>query len=441
MRATHKHFSTVLVVVAALVTAVAAAADNYLQPRVPTYANKKLTKQDLLPNVRNYLQGKMGDGGNAPNLKGGEKVLIVTDRTVDPLVVEALETGILEVPRVDLTVIKLRGFPELTDASDILEEVFLKVWWPDYVFQAMETADLVIPIARFTDAHLLPDDWYGHRKKHDARWVRFPWVTPELLYSGELSFPRELFDLINKKVWAQMVNARQLKVTDPLGTDVTVEIDPRFWEDMKKLPGGLDVPRTPGHITMRPAAYNTRANGVEVANQLHTGPVPKIKLTIQDSKAVSIEGGGKFGETLKAVNEKYKDIHYPGFREPGIAWLEEISLGTHPKAIRALNVEKLTGGAKWWGGAQGRRRSGVLHLAYGTSIGANGNLEFQKRSGHPVQHRDTELYHATYILDGKTIVKDGHLMVLDDPEVRALAAKYGNPDQLLREDWIPPVGN
>ena len=31
----------------------------------------------------------------------------------------------------------------------------------------------------------------------------------------------------------------------------------------------------------------------------------------------------------------------------------------------------------------------------------------------------------------------GHLTVLDDPEVRRVAAKYGDPDELLREDWIP----
>ena len=29
--------------------------------------------------------------------------------------------------------------------------------------------------------------------------------------------------------------------------------------------------------------------------------------------------------------------------------------------------------------------------------------------------------------------------MLDDPEVRKIAAKYGNPDELLREDWIPAI--
>jgi len=53
---------------------------------------------------------------------------------------------------------------------------------------------------------------------------------------------------------------------------------------------------------------------------------------------------------------------------------------------------------------------------------------------------DTELYHATYGVDGRRIVEKGHLLALDDPEVRAIAAKYGDPDELLREDWIPEVG-
>ena len=37
------------------------------------------------------------------------------------------------------------------------------------------------------------------------------------------------------------------------------------------------------------------------------------------------------------------------------------------------------------------------------------------------------------------MIDKGRLAALDDPEVRALAAKYGDPDELLREDFIPGV--
>jgi hypothetical protein len=36
-----------------------------------------------------------------------------------------------------------------------------------------------------------------------------------------------------------------------------------------------------------------------------------------------------------------------------------------------------------------------------------------------------------------TITDNGRMTSLDNPEVRALASRYGNPDELLQEDWRP----
>lgn len=38
-----------------------------------------------------------------------------------------------------------------------------------------------------------------------------------------------------------------------------------------------------------------------------------------------------------------------------------------------------------------------------------------------------------------TLVDRGHLTVLDDPEVRELAERHGDPDDWLREDWVPEI--
>jgi hypothetical protein len=37
------------------------------------------------------------------------------------------------------------------------------------------------------------------------------------------------------------------------------------------------------------------------------------------------------------------------------------------------------------------------------------------------------------------VIERGHLTALDDPEVKEMARKYGDPDQLLREDWVPKI--
>jgi len=37
------------------------------------------------------------------------------------------------------------------------------------------------------------------------------------------------------------------------------------------------------------------------------------------------------------------------------------------------------------------------------------------------------------------IIEKGRLVALDDPQVRKVAEKYGDPDELLKEDWIPEI--
>ena len=43
----------------------------------------------------------------------------------------------------------------------------------------------------------------------------------------------------------------------------------------------------------------------------------------------------------------------------------------------------------------------------------------------------------TMVADGKVVIREGHLTSLDDPEVRRIAQKHGEPDEILLEDWIP----
>jgi hypothetical protein len=38
-----------------------------------------------------------------------------------------------------------------------------------------------------------------------------------------------------------------------------------------------------------------------------------------------------------------------------------------------------------------------------------------------------------------TIADKGYVRAFDDPEVRALASRYGEPDQIFRYEWIPEL--
>ena len=37
------------------------------------------------------------------------------------------------------------------------------------------------------------------------------------------------------------------------------------------------------------------------------------------------------------------------------------------------------------------------------------------------------------------IIDNGRLTALDNPEVREVAKAFGDPDELLREDWVPAI--
>ena len=50
-----------------------------------------------------------------------------------------------------------------------------------------------------------------------------------------------------------------------------------------------------------------------------------------------------------------------------------------------------------------------------------------------------DTYFNTIETDKGAVVENGHLLAMDDPRVRQVASKYGDPDQLLTEIWIPAV--
>lgn len=51
--------------------------------------------------------------------------------------------------------------------------------------------------------------------------------------------------------------------------------------------------------------------------------------------------------------------------------------------------------------------------------------------------RHFDMMFTTLVADGRPVIEAGHLVALDDPEVCKVAERYGDPDELLREDWVP----
>ena len=72
--------------------------------------------------------------------------------------------------------------------------------------------------------------------------------------------------------------------------------------------------------------------------------------------------------------------------------------------------------------------------------------DFTEKYNVPFDHGwHTHTYFTTYQVRLRNankwvnLLDKGRMTSLDDPEVRALASRYGDPDYLLTEDWIPEV--
>ena len=176
----------------------------------------------------------------------------------------------------------------------------------------------------------------------------------------------------------------------------------------------------------------------------HAGPFPHIRLSISQGSAAGIEGGGEYGRLWREGLNKWQDVQFPGVSGPGKNKLWEVAIGTNVNGIRPKNFAEL-------GGSWERSRSGVIHWGIGARSGfvyevllpeewAKFNQDHKEAGGHSHIHT----YFTTMdieTVDGRRtqLINKGRLTVLDDPQVRQVAAKYGDPDELLREIWIPAM--
>jgi hypothetical protein len=288
------------------------------------------------------------------------------------------------------------------------------------------------------------------------------------------SFPSDVFHLIEKKTLDLMtLDIDKVHVTDPEGTDVSWDVSPEMakrWINSIYSPNhllmypdtatgkyGFDIDRYPTpNKEWTPREPIAMVNGVIAGTNGSGGFWPRMEITYQNGYMTKVTGGGIYGDVIREFLQypHINDITYPYYAHPGFWHLWELALGTNPKYFR--NPSDFYGG-----GHTGiycltfeRYRTGVFHWGFGNELanepGSLGLpqkwLKFGEEHDLPTGH-DFHIhnYFVTYKVHrastGRwiTVVDRGHLAALDDPEVRALAAKYGDPDKILSEDWIPDV--
>ena len=281
------------------------------------------------------------------------------------------------------------------------------------------------------------------------------------------SYPADVWQLTEEKTLEPLAYVDNVRVTDPEGTDLSTdisEVQAEKWARGSYQRGHLYM--FPNQATGRfgysvidyPAFQNewlprepiAKPHGVIAGTNGHGGFFPRWEVHFKDGYITEVRGGGLYGDLLREF------LHYPGTQEltypfhdnPGFWYLYECAFGTHPKYFR--NPKYMMTGSL----GPERLRSGVIHWGLGIRVWHDPDeplesIAWQKftiEHNVPKDHNfHTHTYFTTYQVRIRgadrwvTLLDKGRMSSLDDPEVRALASRYGNPDTLLAEEWIPEI--
>ncbi len=287
------------------------------------------------------------------------------------------------------------------------------------------------------------------------------------------SFPAQVFHFIEEKSIESIADVDKVHVTDPEGTDVSWDVSEElarrwaknvYWRnhllmypDTATGQYGYSMKDYPAlNKEWMPREPIALIHGVIAGTNGSGGFWPRMEVHFKNGYLTKVKGGGVNGDIFREFL-KYPhidDLTYPFYNHPGFWHLWELALGTHPKYFRNPSDFYESGNAGIYCLTYERYRTGVFHWGFGNELanepGSYGPpprwLEFAAEHNLPNGHNfHMHNYFVTYKVHLRnndkwvTLVDRGHLTSLDDPGVRALASRYGDPDRILSEDWIPEI--
>jgi hypothetical protein len=445
---------------------------SYPSPMAPQY-EKPTSVEDCLPQARVLAKKEHGRAAIGP-VKKGDKILIVTfpdqDEYVKLSVTQALEEeGAEKVDFIDIA--------QLLNVTQI-DTFSVEDGWKEVEMLEQETAsgamdrkealtglDLSEPLRAYLDKHheytgLLWDiggrpqrvrmlEQHGHKFKNN--WLFNNW---EEFLSKAWIYPDELWIEIERKIIEPLGEASEVRITDPEGTHLEYTLtaeQAKRWQMTAWHPGHLlmdPLQSTTQECSKVPVSHKTppvfpNYNGVLAGTSNHRGFFPRIELIFEKGRLEKVKGGGRYGEGITARMDRYKDVHWPGYPEKGYFWFCDAALCTGVKAFRRTS-DMLN---SYWGYANEteRNRAGVFHMGIGARWHGEEYKSYTKENNLPTGHIHVHNYFVTFEIKlrgtscWQKLVDKGWLTGMDDPQLRSLATKYGNPDELLSYDWIPPL--
>lgn len=382
------------------------------------------------------------------NVDAGTRILIATSSLEDPAITQAIAIALREKGATVDQVIVDGGPDRDIEEIDEVRAMIRRNTWEDNISYVPR---------RYNDIPWVTDlmvrhgyDLFVQGRAYASipcRWEGHPWSQQEQFLSEANIFPRDLHMLINEKAWRQIRTegkGARVQVTDPEGTNFSWTLFADYWRPAAAGEVGWFEERPCiNHLMYHPAppiVPQADAEGVVAGTLAHFAkPFPLIEVHVAAGRVERVDGGGGYGDEWRSLLEETRTYKYDQFPREGLFWFWEAAVGTNPKIQRPRRTRTMsTGGSEWE-----RWRAGLLHTGFGTAGPSQCEAD-AGADGIPYGHLHVHLQFPTIELvtqDGTVIrtVDQGHLLVLEDPEVREFASRYGDPDEVLSEKWVPPI--
>jgi len=298
----------------------------------------------------------------------GENVLILTDPQVSSNISEAIATATL----------LAGGIPTILN---MVPSEYPGAPLPAPVEQAVRGAEVVLMATSKSVAHA---EIFAVEKNH-RRLISLPGIMEgSFIDGGGTVDPKEL-KVITERVAAALAGKREFVLKSDKGTEA------RFLSRGKSFACFAQAP-VPTGFAMFPdgeaivAMDEKTLEGRVVLDVFQTGVGPlrePIVFELKKGRVVRF-GGGIEAQQLQELVEKYGDENSYYFGE--------FALGTNPKAL-------FLGSA-----GEDKKRIGTIHMSLGDDEGIGGSLKSKL-------HLDGVMGRPTLIVDGKTFIEDGRLLI------------------------------
>ena len=373
----------------------------------------------------------------------GDKILIAVDREYDPAVPDAVARALrAKGAHVDILWIDMGEPDREFDYLDEVRVIMRREPWEKNP-RRWEGFPYVEDFAARRGYDLLIHGKGGPVPKTGYRYEQIPWLRKEHFLQRSTTYPLDLHLLINRKTWEPIWDkgrGGRARLTDPEGTDITWGYWEEYYDGSRY---GFSAQPRNGHLFSHPVPpllAKEDARGVVAGTTSHfSRAFPRVKVELEGGQIVNVTGGGAYGDAWRNLLEESRRTQYPCFPRPGLFYLWEAAIGTNPKILRPSHIERHSSGGFEWE----RRRSGIIHMGFGT-MWRGPEESWAAERGLLYGHLHIHLLFPSLTVaagDGAefAVIRAGRLAALDDPEVRALAAKYGDPDELLKEDWVAEI--